>query len=135
MDGSSILPFATTETRQSGEFFSFIDGLISAGWRTGVRSSPSQQTGPPSGGLFFMFSVYILYSPTFKKIYVGYTSDLTKRLKSHNELAVKGWTIKFRPWQIIHTENFDTKASAMRREEQLKTAQGRKWIWQLLNKS
>ena len=77
-----------------------------------------------------MFSVYVLYSETFGKIYVGFTSDTEQRLKSHNELATKGWTIKFRPWKIIHTEVFDNKQDAMRREKELKSAKGREWIWQ-----
>ena len=79
-----------------------------------------------------MFFVYVLYSEPFNKIYVGYTSNLIERLKSHNELATKGWTIKFRPWQIIHKEVFESKLYAMRREKELKTAKGREWIWQLI---
>jgi putative endonuclease len=79
-----------------------------------------------------MFSVYILYSQSHKKIYIGYTSNLEERFKSHNELATKGWTIKFRPWEIVHTEIFEIKVDAMRREKELKSAKGREWIWQLL---
>ena len=79
-----------------------------------------------------MFTVYVIYSESFKKIYVGYTSNFEQRLKSHNELASKGWTIKFRPWRIIHSEVFDNKQAAMRREKELKTAKGRQWIWQLV---
>ena len=75
-----------------------------------------------------MFTVYVLYSETFDKIYIGYTSDLQKRFLSHNELGTKGWTVKFRPWRIIHTEEFDTKAEAMQREKQLKSSRGRNWI-------
>ena len=56
-----------------------------------------------------MFTVYILYSEKFDKTYVGFTSDLEKRFLSHNELATKGWTIKFRPWKIIHSEIYDSK--------------------------
>ncbi|MBK5278823.1 MAG: GIY-YIG nuclease family protein, partial [Bacteroidia bacterium] len=47
---------------------------------------------------------------TFNKIYIGFTSNLEARLLSHNQLATKGWTIKFRPWTVIHTEVFETKA-------------------------
>ena len=79
-----------------------------------------------------MFTVYILYSESFDKIYVGYTSNLEERLKSHNELSTKGWTIKFRPWRIIHTEIFETKAAAMKREQELKSARGRVWIRNLI---
>ena len=80
-----------------------------------------------------MFTVYVLYSESFKKIYIGYTSDLGKRIKSHNELATKGWTIKFRPWEIVHTEFFENKRDALRREQELKTAKGREWIWKMIN--
>ncbi|MBL7746768.1 MAG: GIY-YIG nuclease family protein [Chitinophagaceae bacterium] len=79
-----------------------------------------------------MFTVYVLYSEKFDKIYIGYTSDIKARFKSHNELATKGWTVKFRPWKIIHKEIFDSKADAMRREKQLKTSRGREWIRNLV---
>ena len=75
-----------------------------------------------------MFTVYVLYSPLFNKIYIGYTSDLEARLISHNQLAVKGWTVKFRPWKLIHTEHFGTKVKAMKREKELKSAKGRLFI-------
>ena len=79
-----------------------------------------------------MFYVCVLYSNRFNKIYIGYTSDLQQRLKSHNELGTKGWTLKFRPWEIIYTEKFANKSDAMKREKELKTATGRKFIWALL---
>ena len=79
-----------------------------------------------------MYIVYVLYSVRFDKIYIGYTSDLESRFRSHNELGYKGWTIKFRPWEILHTENFDSKSSAMKREKQLKSAAGRAFIRELV---
>src|SRR5688572_2461545 len=82
-----------------------------------------------------MYTVYVLYSARFNKIYIGYTTDLESRFISHNELGIKGWTIRFRPWEILHTENFESKSNAMKREKQLKSAAGREFIWQLvLNK-
>ena len=75
-----------------------------------------------------MFTVYILYSESHDKIYIGFTSNLEQRLLSHNALGKKGWTIKYRPWRIIHTEIFETKAEAMNRERLLKGAKGREWI-------
>jgi putative endonuclease len=79
------------------------------------------------------FHTYVLYSATFGKIYIGYTSDLQARLQSHNELATKGWTIRFRPWVLIHSESFETKAEALKREKELKSASGRKFIWEKIN--
>jgi len=74
------------------------------------------------------FHVYILFSPTHNKIYVGFTSDLEARLASHNHFSKKGWTIKYRPWTLVHAENFNTKAEAMKREKELKSAKGREFI-------
>jgi putative endonuclease len=82
-----------------------------------------------------MFTVYALYSKDFQKIYIGYTSDLGKRMLAHNELATKGWTLRFRPWSIVHTETFPTKHEALRREKQLKGAAGRQFIWGLIRAS
>jgi len=75
-----------------------------------------------------MFTVYVLYSDKFNKLYIGFTSDLEKRFLSHNKLGTKGYTIKYRPWKIIHTEIFDNKTEAMKREKQLKKGKGREWI-------
>ncbi|MFP8487745.1 GIY-YIG nuclease family protein [Gracilimonas sp. Q87] len=81
-----------------------------------------------------MFTVYALYSPSHQKIYIGYTSDLEQRLLSHNSLGKKGWTIKYRPWKLAYTEEQQTKKDAMRREKQLKSAKGREFIWDIVNK-
>jgi putative endonuclease len=79
-----------------------------------------------------MFYVYALYSNEYKKIYIGFTSDLEKRLFSHNHGLKKGYTSKFRPWTVVYSEEFSDKQSALRRERQLKTAQGREFIKSLL---
>ena len=75
-----------------------------------------------------MYTVYVLHSTTYEKIYIGYTSDLRKRMLSHNHLSHKGWTRKYRPWRLIHQEEYDSKRSAMQRERELKGAKGREWI-------
>ncbi|WP_020402619.1 GIY-YIG nuclease family protein [Gracilimonas tropica] len=80
-----------------------------------------------------MFTVYALYSLKYEKIYVGYTSNLEQRLLSHNKLGKKGWTIKFRPWEVVFTEEFETKKQAMKRESQLKSAQGREYVWKCVH--
>ncbi len=60
------------------------------------------------------FVVYILFSEDYGKIYVGFTSNLIERFKSHNYLSKKGYTIKFRPWQVIYVEFFTTKSEALK---------------------
>ena len=81
-----------------------------------------------------MFTVYVLYSRDHDKIYIGYTSDLEQRLLSHNKLGKKGWTIKFRPWELVFTEEFESKKEAMDREKQLKSARGREYVWEKVQK-
>lgn len=49
-----------------------------------------------------MFVVYTLYSPSFNKIHIGYTSDIANRFISHNELGIKGYILRYRPWVIAH---------------------------------
>ena len=75
-----------------------------------------------------MYTVYVLHSATSDKIYIGYTTDIENRLLSHNKLATKGWTVKFRPWKLIYSEEFTSKSEAMKREKELKSHQGREYI-------
>ena len=75
-----------------------------------------------------MFTVYVLHSQIFDKIYVGYTSDIEKRLFAHNHSSNKGWTKNFQPWKIIYTEKYEKKKDAIIREKQLKSSKGREFI-------
>jgi putative endonuclease len=74
-----------------------------------------------------IYTVCILYSVNHKKHYTGFTSNLEQRILSHNELG-KGWTSKYRPWQLLYYKEFDTKAEAMSHEKWLKTGVGREFI-------
>jgi putative endonuclease len=79
-----------------------------------------------------MYFVYVLYSKAFDKIYIGYTSDIYKRLKAHNHYKNKGWTKKYQPWEIIYKESIPLKNNAIIRERQLKSSQGRAFIRSLI---
>jgi putative endonuclease len=80
------------------------------------------------------FVVYILFSEDYGKTYVGFTSNLIERFKSHNYLSKKGYTIKFRPWQVIYVEFFTTKSEALKREKLLKTGKGREFVKEMISK-
>ncbi|GGH08958.1 GIY-YIG nuclease family protein [Pedobacter zeae] len=45
-----------------------------------------------------MFYLYILYSSSSDKYYVGYTEDAEKRLSEHNNGKRTTYTSKHRPW-------------------------------------
>ena len=80
-----------------------------------------------------MFYVYVIYSEKFDKIYIGFTSNLKFRLEQHNHPQNKGYTKRFQPWKIIYYEEFQSKSEAKTRENQLKSAKGRDFIWSLVN--
>ena len=74
------------------------------------------------------YVVYILFSIKYNKTYTGYTTNLIERFKSHNYLDNKGFTSKFRPWEVIHVEIFYSKTEALKREKYLKTGVGREFV-------
>ncbi len=69
------------------------------------------------------YCVYILWSYSAKKSYVGFTSCVIERMKSHNELG-RNWTASYRPWILVHIEFFETKQQAMQREKYFKSGRG-----------
>ncbi|MBX3256277.1 MAG: GIY-YIG nuclease family protein [Chitinophagaceae bacterium] len=73
------------------------------------------------------YTVYILWSEIHKKHYTGFTSNLTERLRSHNEYG-KDWTARYRPWKLIFTKQFKEKPEALSYEKWLKSGVGRKFI-------
>ncbi|MGK7369739.1 MAG: GIY-YIG nuclease family protein [Candidatus Halalkalibacterium sp. M3_1C_030] len=79
-----------------------------------------------------MYGVYVLYFPNYVKIYIGQSSQVAKRLHFHNHGPRKGWTARYRPWELLYSEEFATRSDAIKREQQLKSARGRRWIWEEL---
>jgi len=66
-----------------------------------------------------MFYVYVLKSEKDGSIYIGYTNDLRRRLKEHNDLKNK--STKFRaPFKIVYYEAYQSKSDAKYREGNLK---------------
>jgi putative endonuclease len=78
-----------------------------------------------------MFTVYAIQSLSTKRIYIGQTKDLNKRLQYHNLGYVKS-TSKNRPWELIAFEKVKSISEARWMERQLKKSGGKriKWIGQ-----
>ncbi|MBW6457840.1 MAG: GIY-YIG nuclease family protein [FCB group bacterium] len=74
-----------------------------------------------------MYFTYILYSKTSDRYYVGYTSDLSKRLEKHNDGNSRS-TKSGIPWEIIYHEEFELKTEAQARERAIKKRKSRKYI-------
>jgi predicted GIY-YIG superfamily endonuclease len=72
-----------------------------------------------------MFYVYLLVSIAHpNQRYVGFTTDLKQRLKSHNEGA-SVHTAKYRPWKVVSYFAFDDERRAREFEYYLKSGSGR----------
>ena len=70
-----------------------------------------------------MFYLYILYSKKDKKLYVGHTNNLEKRLKRHNSGLVLVTKNRI-PLVLIYSELHKTRKEAMKREYFLKSLWG-----------
>ncbi len=55
-----------------------------------------------------------------KTLYTGYTNDLNKRIKTHNEKKGGKYTRGRTPVVLKYYEEFGNKADAMKRESQIK---------------
>ena len=53
-------------------------------------------------------------------LYTGYTTDLDRRLKVHNEGKGAKYTKVRRPVKLVYHETFDNKSEALKREYALK---------------
>ena len=73
-----------------------------------------------------MFYVYLLKSER-GDLYTGYTSDLRKRLKEHNQ-GLNSSTKRYGKWQLVYYEATLERSDATRREKYLKTSQGRRFM-------
>jgi putative endonuclease len=84
-----------------------------------------------------MFWTYVIQNPA-GQFYVGHTQDLFSRLNNHNrtdKIAGK-FTRKNGPWTLVWSQEHPDRASAMRREREIKRWKSARLIReQLLNSS
>ena len=79
------------------------------------------------------YYIYVLQSFKNGSLYIGYTSNLRKRLKEHNSGKNKA-TKPFIPYQLIFYESFLNRIDAKNREKYLKSGYGRRTINKLMKK-
>ena len=79
------------------------------------------------------FFVYILFSESLNRYYVGSTSNLIERLRKHNSNH-KGFTGKASDWKVVYKELYNTHSKALSREKQIKCCKSRKMIERLIAK-
>ena len=65
-------------------------------------------------------SVYILFSATLDRYYVGCTTDsLYQRIRRHLS-EHKGFTARAKDWVLVYQESFENKTDALKREKEIK---------------
>ncbi|MCA9277041.1 MAG: GIY-YIG nuclease family protein [Phycisphaerales bacterium] len=75
--------------------------------------------------------VYVLFSEAADRRYIGQTDDLNRRVDEHNDPSHNSMKFTSKhpgPWVLVHSEQFETRSEAMRREKRLKSGQGRAWL-------
>jgi len=73
------------------------------------------------------FYIYVLESVKDGNRYIGYTNNLKRRIEEHNKGL--NFSTKFRtPFKLIYSEACLNQKDAKRREEYLKTTQGRRFL-------
>lgn len=72
-----------------------------------------------------MFYTYVLISLKNKRLYTGFTNDLKRRFKEHNEKRGGEYTSKSGPFELIFYEAYVNKKDAVAAEKFFKTGYGR----------
>ncbi|MBP8060234.1 MAG: HsdR family type I site-specific deoxyribonuclease [Cloacibacterium sp.] len=106
---------------KAGSFFAKYDFFYA--WRK-TEGIPNDLPAPRS--FEGNFCIYVLKCSN-NSFYIGQTSDLRRRIKEHQNGKVS-WTSKYLPFELIHWEFFLTRDEAVKREKDLKTGFGRKWL-------
>lgn len=91
----------------------------------GIRVFPDLPAPRPN--TFFVYTIKC----NNNSIYIGQTDNLQRRWNEHCKGEID-WTRRHRPIKIVHYEKFASREEAVKREQNLKTGFGRKWLKQLI---
>ncbi|GAB5538299.1 MAG: hypothetical protein Salg2KO_04020 [Salibacteraceae bacterium] len=97
------------------------------------RSDPNRRSEAPNvkaiGAFCFMAHyVYILYSASIDKYYIGESENVKKRLVHHNSEMNQNWTRRGRPWHLVKEIEFADSKAASKAERFIKRQKSRKFI-------
>jgi putative endonuclease len=75
--------------------------------------------------------LYILKSLKVYKYYTGISDNPHRRIIYHNTTK-KGFTSRYRPWELVYTEKFNSRAEALAAEKKVKNWKSRVMIEKLI---
>jgi predicted 3-demethylubiquinone-9 3-methyltransferase (glyoxalase superfamily) len=89
-----------------------------------LSAVPKADLPAPRPGAFYVYAIHC----DDESMYIGQTQDLKERWKQHDAGTAAEHTMKHKPLGLIHYEQFNTREEAVKREQDLKTGFGRKWL-------
>ncbi len=75
--------------------------------------------------------LYIIYSNSKDRYYVGHSDNLLRRIPEHNAGQCKS-TRSGIPWILVYSKPFNSRAEAMKEEYRIKKMKSRKYIEKLI---
>ena len=78
------------------------------------------------------YFIYILYSSSKDRYYIGYSQNPEERLLEHNAGATPS-TRPGKTWKIVFKEECVDKTTAIKRENSIKKMKSRKYIEKLIS--
>ena len=78
----------------------------------------------PKPGKYFVYALEC----EDKSIYIGQTDDVLERWKEHAAGKGSDWTKQHPPVRLVHWEEYNSREEAAKREKELKTDSGGKWL-------
>jgi putative endonuclease len=79
------------------------------------------------------YYVYIMASKKNGTLYIGITSDLTRRIWEHKQHVILGFTSKYKVDKLVYFEEYQSVEEAIKQEKRLKEWK-RKWKIELIEK-
>ncbi|MDX1627197.1 MAG: GIY-YIG nuclease family protein [Fulvivirga sp.] len=76
--------------------------------------------------------VYIIFSPSRNRYYVGCSQDIYQRIEDHNN-SRSNYTRKTNDWVLKWQKPFSSKEEALSEERRIKKKKSRKYIEYLIN--
>jgi putative endonuclease len=73
------------------------------------------------------YSVYVIYSQTHNRIYVGMSDNIPRRLVEHNNGKCSS-SKHYKPWILIYQEFVGQRAEARKKEKYFKSGFGREFV-------
>jgi len=76
-----------------------------------------------------MYFIYILYSPSADKYYIGHTNDIIRRMEEHNHSLGNKYSSKYRPWILkVSFQVGNQRGLARKIENHIKRQKSRVYI-------